>query len=105
MKDHSRKGESVSSSSTALGGADERGAKWGGTCGLIAGILFVASYATLFFLPTGPADQVLAKYNSFSTVALLGQAAIALLALFAIPFAIGLRASPKSRGDLFPRTG
>src|SRR2546430_14893898 len=72
------------------GGSDSRLA---GVCGILFGILVIATFAASYNFPAGPsqADATLAQFSSLRNAFLAGDIFIGLAALFAIPYFVGLR--------------
>src|SRR2546426_6269365 len=62
-------------------------------CGILFGILVIATFAASYNFPAGPsqADATLAQFSSLRNVFLAGDIFIGLAALFAIPYFVGLR--------------
>src|SRR2546426_10404485 len=65
----------------------------GGLCGILFGVLVIATFAASYNFPSGPsqADATLAQFSSFRTAFLAGDIFIGLAAVFAIPYFVGLR--------------
>src|SRR2546422_2031211 len=72
------------------GGSDSRLA---GVCGILFGILVIATFAASYNFPAGPsqADATLAQFSSLRNAFLAGDIFIGLAAVFAIPYFVGLR--------------
>src|SRR2546426_11321262 len=62
-------------------------------CGILFGILVIATFAASYNFPAGPsqADATLAQFSSLRNAFLAGDIFIGLAALFAIPYFVGLR--------------
>lgn len=65
----------------------------GGVCGILFGILLIATFASSYNFPSGPsqADATLAGFSSFRTAFIAGDIFIGLAVVFAIPYLVGLR--------------
>jgi hypothetical protein len=64
-------------------------------CGILLGIFLVATFASSYNFPSGPAqaDATLAQFSSFRTAFLAADIFIGLAAVFAIPYFVGLRSA------------
>src|SRR5437879_12073218 len=62
-------------------------------CGILFGILVIATFAASYNFPAGPsqADATLAQFSSLRNAFLAGDIFIGLAAVFAIPYFVGLR--------------
>src|SRR6058998_4311843 len=67
----------------------------GGLCGILFGVLVIATFASSYNFPSGPAqaDATLAQFSSFRSAFLAGDIFIGLAAVIAIPYFVGLRAA------------
>src|SRR3989442_12681041 len=82
-----------------MAGASPRGdpgesdSRLAGVCGILFGILVIATFAASYNFPAGPsqADATLAQFSSLRNAFLAGDIFIGLAALFAIPYFVGLR--------------
>src|SRR2546422_1689894 len=82
-----------------MAGASPRGdpgesdSRLAGVCGLLFGILVIATFAASYNFPAGPsqADATLAQFSSLRNAFLAGDIFIGLAAVFAIPYFVGLR--------------
>src|SRR2546427_10707432 len=82
-----------------MAGASPRGdpgesdSRLAGVCGILFGILVIATFAASYNFPAGPsqADATLAQFSSLRNALLAGDIFIGLAALFAIPYFVGLR--------------
>src|SRR3989442_4718309 len=65
----------------------------GGLCGILFGVLVIATFATSYNFPAGPyeADATLAQFSSLRTAFLAGDIFIGLAVVFAIPYFVGVR--------------
>jgi len=77
------------------GSAGESGSRLAGVCGILFGILVIATFAASYNFPSGPsqADATLARFSSFRSAFLAGDIFIGLAAVIAIPYFVGLRAA------------
>jgi hypothetical protein len=77
------------------GSAGESGSRLAGVCGILFGILVIATFASSYNFPSGPsqADATLAQFSSFRSAFLAGDIFIGLAAVIAIPYFVGLRAA------------
>jgi len=73
----------------------ESGSRLAGLCGILFGILVIATFAASYNFPSGPsqADATLAQFSSFRSAFLAGDIFIGLAAVIAIPYFVGLRAA------------
>src|SRR5690242_18129694 len=62
-------------------------------CGILLGILVIATFAASYNFPEGPsqADAILAGFASVRTAFIAGDIFIGLAAVFAIPYFMGMR--------------
>src|SRR2546427_4272163 len=82
-----------------MAGASPRGdpgesdSRLAGVCGILFGILVIATFAASYNFPAGPsqADATLAQFSSLRNAFLAGDIFIGLAAVFAIPYFVGLR--------------
>src|SRR3989441_6103295 len=65
----------------------------GGLCGILFGVLVIATFVTSYNFPAGPseADATLAQFSSLRTAFLAGDIFIGLAVVFAIPYFVGVR--------------
>ncbi len=84
------------------GNPGERDSMLGGICGILTGILFVATFAVAYNFPASPsqADATLASFGSSRTAFLAANVLIGLAAVFAIPFYFALRSALNGKDDL-----
>ena len=75
------------------GHPDDGGSRLAGVCGILFGILVIATFAVSYNFPSGPsqADATLAQFSSLRNAFLAGDIFIGLAAFFAIPYFVGLR--------------
>ncbi len=73
----------------------ESGSRLAGVSGILFGILLIATFASSYNFPSGPAqaDATLAQFSSFRSAFLAGDIFIGLAAVIAIPYFVGLRAA------------
>ena len=73
----------------------ESDSRLAGLCGILFGILVIATFAASYNFPSGPsqADATLAQFSSFRSAFLAGDIFIGLAAVIAIPYFVGLRAA------------
>src|SRR2546425_8962635 len=71
----------------------EKDSRLGGLCGILFGVLVIATFVTSYKFPADPsqADATLAQFSSLRTAFLAGDIFIGLAAVFAIPYFVGLR--------------
>jgi len=82
-----------------MAGASPRGdpgesdSRLAGVCGILFGILVIATFAASYNFPADPsqADATLAQFSSLRNAFLAGDIFIGLAAVFAIPYFVGLR--------------
>src|SRR3989442_5769618 len=82
-----------------MAGASPRGdpgesdSRLAGVCGILFGILVIATFSASYNFPAGPsqADATLAQFSSLRNAFLAGDIFIGLAAVFAIPYFVGLR--------------
>src|SRR3989449_10872541 len=82
-----------------MAGASPRGdpgesdSRLAGVCGILFGILVIATFAASYKFPADPsqADATLAQFSSLRNAFLAGDIFIGLAAVFAIPYFVGLR--------------
>src|SRR2546422_10352687 len=82
-----------------MAGASPRGdpgesdSRLAGVCGILFGILVIATFAASYNFPAGPsqADSTLAQFSSLRNAFLAGDIFFGLPAGFAIPYFVGLR--------------
>ena len=65
--------------------------------GVITGVFLIVAFVSLNYLAPGPADTFLRNWDSIATEALIGQIAIAIAAVFALPFSLALWRTLRSR--------
>src|SRR2546426_4546141 len=67
--------------------------KSGGLCGILFGVLVIATFAASYNFPSGPsqADATLAQFSSFRTAFLAGDIFIGLAVVFTIPYFVAVR--------------
>lgn len=84
------------------GNRGESGSGLAGLCGILFGILVIATFAASYNFPSGPsqADATLAQFSSFRSAFLAGDIFIGLAAVIAIPYFVGLRAAFNGRDRL-----
>ncbi len=84
------------------GNRGESGSGLAGVCGILFGILVIATFAASYNFPSGPsqADATLAQFASFRSAFLAGDIFIGLAAVIAIPYFVGLRAAFNGRDRL-----
>ena len=77
------------------GNRGESGSRLAGLCGILFGILVIATFAASYNFPSAPsqADATLAQFSSFRSAFLAGDIFIGLAAVIAIPYFVGLRAA------------
>src|SRR2546422_2678788 len=65
----------------------------GGLCGILFGVLVIATFVTSYNFPAGPseADATLAQFSSLRTAFLAGDIFMGLAVVFAIPYFVGVR--------------
>jgi len=65
----------------------------GGLCGILFGVLVIATFAASYNFPSGPsqADATLAQFSSFRTAFLAGDIFIGLAVVFTIPYFVAVR--------------
>jgi len=75
------------------GDPGESDSRLAGVCGILFGILVIATFAASYNFPAGPsqADATLAQFSSLRNAFLAGDIFIGLAAVFAIPYFVGLR--------------
>ena len=83
------------------GGSRKQESMWGGICGILTGILFVATFAVAYNFPAGPsqADATLAGFDSLRPSFLAAAVLIGLAAVFGIPFYSELRNAFAGKDD------
>ena len=71
----------------------EKDSRLGGLCGILFGVLVIATFVTSYNFPAGPseADATLAQFSSLRTAFLAGDIFIGLAVVFAIPYFVGVR--------------
>src|SRR5207245_7010693 len=82
-----------------MAGASPRGdpgesdSRLAGVCGILFGILVIATFAASYNFPADPsqADATLAQFSSLRTAFLAGDIFIGLAVVFAIPYFVGVR--------------
>lgn len=76
--------------------------KLGGICGVLTGLLFIATFAVGYNLPDSPsrADSTLAGFDSLRASFLAADVFLGLVVVFAIPFYTALRSSFNGKDDL-----
>ena len=84
------------------GSAGESGLRLAGVCGILFGILVIATFVSSYNFPAGPsqADATLAQFSSFRSAFLAGDIFIGLAAVIAIPYFVGLRAAFNGKDSL-----
>ena len=84
------------------GSAGESGSRLAGVCGILFGILVIATFVSSYNFPVGPsqADATLAQFSSFRSAFLAGDIFIGLAAVIAIPYFVGLRAAFNGKDSL-----
>src|SRR5437667_3528344 len=84
----------------------ESGSRLAGVSGILFGILLVATFASSYNFPAGPAaaDATLAQFSSVRTAFLAGDIFIGLAAVFAVPYFIGLRSAFSGKDRLLVGT-
>ena len=84
------------------GSAGESGSRLAGVCGILFGILVIATFVSSYNFPAGPsqADATLAQFSSFRSAFLAGDIFIGLAAVIAIPYFVGLRAAFNGKDSL-----
>jgi len=75
------------------GDVGESDSRLSSVCGILFGILVIATFASSYNFPSGPsqADATLAQFSSFRSAFLAGDIFIGLAAVLAIPYFVGLR--------------
>src|SRR2546427_3142397 len=75
------------------GDVGESDSRLSSVCGILFGILVIATFASSYNFPSGPsqADATLAQFSSFRSAFLAGDILIGLAAVLAIPYFVGLR--------------
>src|SRR3989442_2699827 len=75
------------------GNPGEWDSRLGGLCGILFGVLVIATFATSYNFPAGPseADATLAQFSSLRTEFLAGEIFVGLAVVFAIPYFVGVR--------------
>src|SRR3989442_8155982 len=75
--------------------------KLGGICGVLTGLLFIATFAVGYNLPDSPsrADSTLAGFDSLRASFLAADVFLGLVVVFAIPFYTALRSSFNGKVD------
>jgi len=83
----------MAADASSTGNPGESGSKLAGVCGILLGILVIATFAASYNFPSGPsqADATLAQFSSFRSAFVAGDIFVGLAAVFAIPYFIGLR--------------
>src|SRR5437899_7224197 len=78
----------------------------GGLCGILFGVLVIATFVTSYNFPSGPsqADATLAQFSSFRTAFLAGDIFIVLAVVFTIPYFVALRDAFNGGNRLFVET-
>src|SRR5438132_10390844 len=80
----------------------ESGSRLAGVSGILFGILLIATFASSYNFPSGPAqaDATLAQFSSFRSAFLAGDIFIGLAAVIAISYFVGLRAALNGKDRL-----
>jgi len=75
------------------GDVGESDSRLSSVCGILFGILVIATFASSYNFPSGPsqADATLAQFSSLRSAFLAGDIFIGLAAVLAIPYFVGLR--------------
>src|SRR3989475_71483 len=83
----------MAADASSTGNPGESGSRLAGVCGILLGILVIATFAASYNFPAGPsqADATLAQFSSLRNAFLAGDIFIGLAAVFAIPYFVGLR--------------
>src|SRR3989442_2305265 len=83
----------MAANASSGGNPGEWDSRLGGLCGILFGVLVIATFATSYNFPAGPseADATLAQFSSLRTAFLAGDIFIGLAIVFAIPYFVGLR--------------
>src|SRR2546426_6403478 len=83
----------MAANASSGGNPGEWDSRLGGLCGILFGVLVIATFATSYNFPAGPseADATLAQFSSLRTAFLAGDIFIGLAVVFAIPYFVGVR--------------
>src|SRR2546422_8813359 len=83
----------MAANASSGGNPGEWDSRLGGLCGILFGVLVIATFATSYNFPAGPseADATLAQFSSLRTAFLAGDIFIGLAVVFTIPYFVAVR--------------